>query len=106
MNPGKLRHRLVIKAQSTTSTSELGMPVENFTTQATVWGSIEPLTGRELFTAKQVYPLVTHRITVRGNLSLTPAKRIEHESRVFNILSVVDKDERKIEKTVMAMESV
>ena len=106
MNPGRLKHRITIQAQSDTAYSELGQPTENFTTQATVWGEIIPMSGREAYYAKQVQPDVTHKITIRGGQTVTPKHRLSHESRIFNVLSSTREDERTRYMIIMAQESV
>lgn len=105
-DPGKLRHRITIEAQSTTSTSELGQPVENFTTQATVWASINQLSGREGHYARQMQPDATHKIIIRGGQTVTPAHRLLHEGRYFNVLSVKRLDERDFYSEITASEKL
>lgn len=104
-DPGKLRHQITIQAQSTTSTSDTGQPVENFTTQATVWASIEQLSGREGYWARQIQPTATHKIIIRGGQTVTPANRILHESRYFNVIDVKRHDERDFYTTIIAEEA-
>lgn len=106
MDPGRLRHRIAIQSNSTTAASDLGQPVDNWTTVETVWGRIEPLSGREAFYANQVQADVTHKVTLRGNRTITTKQRLTHESRTFNIVSVLDDEEQKRWKTLMVMEAV
>lgn len=106
MDPGRLRHRVVIQAQNTTATSDFGHGYANWTTAATVWASIEPLSGRELFQAKQVQPDATHKIMIRGGQTITPLNRLSHEGRYFNVLSVTNELERNFYKTLIVQESL
>lgn len=106
MDPGTLRHRITIEAQSNTAYSDLGQPVENFTTQATVWADIQPVSGREAYFARQVQPDVTHKILIRGGQTVTPKHRLVHESRYFHVLSVTRENERDFYTTIMAKEWV
>lgn len=106
MDPGKLRHRIAIQSNNSTASTELGQPIDNWTTVATVWGRIEPLSGREAFYAQQVQADASHRITLRGNRTINTKQRLVHESRVFNIVSVIDDEEMKRWKTIMVMEAV
>lgn len=106
MKIGKLRHRLVIKSFTEASDGEGGTE-RSYSTQATVWGRVKPLKGRELMHARQVNDLVTHEITIRGGTTITPDQRIEHRGRTFEILTVIDgDDERRIEQKILAEERV
>lgn len=90
---GDLRHRIAIQTLNTTLDSMGGQPT-TYTTVATVYGSIRPLSGRELFTAQAADADVTHEITIRNYSGLTPKHRLLHDSRAFNIESVRNIEER------------
>lgn len=70
--------------------------------------SIEPLKGRELFNARQVQPDVTHKVGMRFLAGLTPKHRIKYErggvTRFFDILAVMNVDERFREHQLMCKE--
>lgn len=104
MEPAKLRHRLILKTNTPTATSDGGMPYENFTTEATIWGRVANISGREAYYAKQVQPDATHRITLRDHVSVTPDKQLVHGSRVFNVLDVQSDGEPDGYQTVIVME--
>ena len=93
---GKLRHRVAI--QTVTSARRAGSYVNDKTraTVATVWGRVEPLTGRELETAQRVQAQATVKITVRYYSGLDPTYRFVYNSRNFNILDAGDPEERGI----------
>jgi SPP1 family predicted phage head-tail adaptor len=95
MDFGTLRDKALIRKRGV-SIDEAGQEVPDPTREATleVYCRIEPLAGRELFYAKQVTPLVTHRITVRNVGGLNAADRITALGRNFDILSVRNLDER------------
>jgi len=70
-----------------------------------VWASIEPLSGRELYSAQQTVPQVTHAVTTRGPNRLTANSRIIFRGRVFQLLGAGrDKDERGILVDALAVE--
>lgn len=98
MNAGRLRHRVVIH-QLTETQSTLGEPVHSYTTGATVWASIEPLQGRELFQAQQFQSLIDTKITVRYSTevsSLSPKSLVTHStgSVDYHIEAIINPDER------------
>jgi SPP1 family predicted phage head-tail adaptor len=103
MQAGKLRHRLAIMRPSEGADS-FGQPQKTYGLTATVWGSVEPLSGRELFTAQQVAARVTHKITIRGRTELTPKDRVQHRGRAFELDYVMDVEERRIVTEAYAVE--
>lgn len=109
MRAGLLRHRLQIQSLGG-SPDSFGQTQPEWTTVATVWGQVEPLLGRERFTAQQVQAEVTHKITVRAR-EVSPADRIvftdaNGTERRFGILEVLKPSEREISLTLMAQEEV
>lgn len=84
MDAGRLRYK--IELQSAESTKDAaGQKQLFYTTYATVWAAIEPLTGREALVAQQVRASVTHKITVYYRNDLKPTHRIKYGSRIFDI---------------------
>lgn len=105
MQIGKLRHRLVIQRENASQDS-YGEDVPSWTTFATVWGSVEPLTGREYLEGKALTAEVTYRIRIRSLSGVTPEMRVSYDSRYFQIVSVMDVDERNREMILMCREFV
>lgn len=105
MRAGQLRHRLAIQTATETRTDS-GESVKLWTTTAQVWGSVEPMSGKELFTAQQVSPNVTHKITMRGRplSAVSPQQRIAFGDRIFQVDNALNKDERGIQTTALAIE--
>lgn len=103
MRAGALRHRLAI-LRYTPGTDVFGAETKTYGLSATVWGSVSPMSGKELFTAQQVSARVTHKIVIRGRTELTTKDRIQHRSRAFELDYVLDRDERRIETTAYAVE--
>lgn len=107
MQSGKLRHlvtiqRRVVGSPQATST---GQPDETWTAFLTdIHASIEPISGREYFAQRQVQGEVTHRVRLRYRAGITSAMRVVFGSRVFDIASVIDFEERNIELQLMCVE--
>jgi len=110
MKAGKLRHRIELQSNAPTQDS-YGEPIASWTTDDTVWASIEPLSGRELLRAQEVHAEVTTRIRVRypgalGASTLTADDRIKHGARIFEIAAVINPDERDRELELLCVEAV
>ncbi len=105
MRAGLLRHRLRIRvySQAPTATS-MGQPVKSYTDGPIVWGSVDPLGGKELFTAQQVAPRVTHAIKIRGRTTLRPRDRVVHDGRSFEVEHARNYQERGIFVEALAIE--
>lgn len=103
MQAGKLRHRITLQAASTAKDG-YGEDIQTFGTLATVWASIEPLRGRELLLAQQISAEITFRIRIRYNASLAAEDRVIFGSRTFEIIAVLNKDERDEQIELMAKE--
>ena len=114
MRAGRLRHRL---------TFEEGARVKDATGQAIVvwndvgtrWGSVEPLSGKENFTAEQTQGRVTHKIVIRNRppAPTKPANQLRvrwavtgKPVRIFNLTTSLNWQERGIESQILAEEAV
>lgn len=93
MRIAKLRHRLTIQSLIL-SDDGYGGSDEVVSDVATVWGSIDPVKGGEYYKAQQVNSEVTHKATIRYRSDITAAMRISFGGRTFEILAVMDPEER------------
>jgi SPP1 family predicted phage head-tail adaptor len=93
IDPGQLRHRLVLEAPVETA-DDTGGVVRSYQTAATVWAAIAPLAPRASVDADRLAATLTHRITIRAGVTVTTRHRFVLGTRVLRILSVRDPDER------------
>lgn len=105
MRAGQLRHRLQIQ-EPTETALQSGEKAQTWATIATVWGRIEPLSGKELWEAQQTRATISHKITVRYGASpdLLATYRVVFGVRTFGLTAVLNRDERNIELTLYAEE--
>lgn len=101
----KMEYRVAIQSR-TLSADSYGGPVATWTTEATRWGQITPLSGRELWQAQQVRPDVTHQVALRYYDGLKPRHRLLVEGRTFQIQSVVDLENRHRQQVCICVEEV
>lgn len=87
-----------------TTRDAYGGEVKNWQPVATVWAAVEPLSGREFFAASQVNAEVTGRIRIRYMAGVRPTMRAVLGERVFEILAVIDPQERHEELQLMVKE--
>ncbi len=91
---GALRHRLQLQSLQRTADGGGGV-TESWQTETTLWGRIQPRSGREPFLGHQWDSRISHVIWVRHGASVTPDKRFRLKERVFHILAVMDWEERR-----------
>jgi len=78
---------------ATAAQDSYGQPIQTWSTTITVWGAIEPLSGRELLQAQQIHAETTHRIITRYRASITAQARIVAKSRTFEVVAILNKRE-------------
>lgn len=83
MKVGKLRHRIVIQRRADVENIQ-GEVIPTWVDLAEVWGSIEPVSGREYFAAQQVSAEITARIMVRYLPGVNAAGRVLHQTNQSN----------------------
>lgn len=88
---GKLRHLVTFQVPliEVDSNGESTESWDNAFSGQEISAQIEPLSGRELFTAQQVHSRVTTRITVRYRPGILPEMRIVHRGTYYNIDAIV-----------------
>ena len=98
MQAGRLRHRVQI--QSVAETPGPTGTTRVWSTDATRWASIKPRNVE----AQPADGDTMHVITLRDYSGLTDKNRILFGSRVFNIASITDIEERGREIQILAVE--
>lgn len=103
MRAGRLRHRLQLQAV-TVAQDDTGHPVETYTTYATVWGSLEPLSAKEMLGANQQNAELTHKVDIRYRDHIRATDRILFGMRVFEIVAPLNWREKNARMEMMARE--
>lgn len=94
LRAGLLRHEVVLQSLGARFDDGYGGGSISDTDVVTVWADVEPLQGVELFQAAQFNPSVNYRITIRYYPGIRPSWKVKYGTRVFDIKSVIDVDER------------
>lgn len=104
---GKLNKRIELQVNSEETSAystSLGGLTTTWAMASTVWASIRPLSGRELYTAQQAQSDTDHEIRIRYYSGLDTFYRIKFGTRYFQILSVLNTDEHNEEMTLLCKE--
>ncbi len=92
MRLGELRKRVTVQAETQTTDNAGGYTL-GWTTIATMWADIKPVTGNEPFVAAHLEGHVTHHVQMRYLSGVTTDMRLTYNSRLFNIRAVLNTDE-------------
>jgi len=103
MRAGGLPHLLQLQARANARTATGGF-VPTWSTLTTVWGSVEPLTGRELFEQQKAHGELTHKVRIRFCAQASAEKRFLHNGRALEIVAVLNAKERNIELECLCKE--
>ena len=103
----RLRQRIKFQSESTVTDSGGGSTL-SWVDGLTVWAEIKPMSSRggERLVAGQMENRLMHLVTVRYINGITPKMRILYGSRIFNIRSVTDVEERGEILEIVAEEGV
>lgn len=105
MDIGSLNKKIRFQELQDTE-NEYGEPIQDWTDLKTVWASINPIVGKEYFAAETVNSEISHKIRIRYTEGIKPNMRIKFKERYFNIISVINYQERNVEMQLMCKELV
>ena len=105
MRAGRLRHRLTLQSKTYTANA-YGEQAVTWSDEATVWGAIEPLSGREYFAQNQTQAEASVRIVIRYNSTVDETYRVKHGGLYYNIVDVLNHDLRNRMMTLMTRQGV
>jgi SPP1 family predicted phage head-tail adaptor len=107
MNPGDLRTSVVIQQKIVTSRNSSGEDVFTWTTVATLWCDVRPMSGRELEAAQQIHAEARWKIkTHYPSVTIKRAMRAVIGTRILDILDAEDPGNKEREFVMIAKEWV
>lgn len=106
MQAGQLKHVIDIQVALNSRDSYGASTQEWVTFLGGIRASVEPLSGKEFFAAKQVNAEITHSIKIRYRTGIKPSMRVKYGTRYFDIKSVVDIKEERKEMHLMCTEVI
>lgn len=101
MRAGRLRHTISIQERGTVRDDFAGASDQWTDVFTNMPASIEPLSGRELYSAQQNHSEVTVRIRIRYRAGILPAHRVMYRGQCYSILYVVNVDQANRELHLM-----
>lgn len=104
MRAGQLRHRVTIQ-EPVEARNGYNEAITTWAPVATVWASVEPLSGREFFAAEHVQSEITHRVRLRWRPGIAPTMRVLFGGRHLMIEAVINYRELGTEMHLMCREA-
>ena len=102
---GKLRFFVTVEKLAGTLDAA-GQEAQTWQTHGTRFAAIEPLQGRELFSARQVHAEVTTRVTMRYLAGVTPKMRVTYGGQLWDIQEAINPLNRNAELQLLCIERV
>ncbi|MBB5356650.1 SPP1 family predicted phage head-tail adaptor [Anoxybacillus mongoliensis] len=99
----QFKHRITIQAQ-VGEQNENGFSSQEWQDRHHLWAAIKTLRGREYHEAATTQNENTVRFVVRYTAGITSDMRIQYKDRTFEIVSVINDDERNVTMTIVAKE--
>jgi len=106
MNPADLKHRITIQAKTETADGLGGFTTSWTTFAGPLWAAVWPTSAKEIIQNQQLSGQVSHRVRIRYVAGVTSDMRILFGSRIFNILSEINPEERCEMLDLVCMEVV
>jgi SPP1 family predicted phage head-tail adaptor len=101
MRIGKLRHPIEVLKDQARQGNEGSMTNKSQAVEAVIWGAIRPMGTDERVEAAKIQGGANYMLKVRGmGVTLTPKRRIRFEDVIYEVVGVMNQDERNIEFNV------
>lgn len=104
LDPGQLRHRVTLERITSRTKDSVGELQPVWTAVGDYFAFVNPLSGRELWNAQQVTPLVSHSVTMRNIGPMSSLDRLFFEGRILELNSVMRVGERNEWYAILATE--
>ena len=108
MRAGLLRHTVSIQEQTDTADGMGGFTTSwaDISGMSTIPAAIWPLSAKENLDSAKLELQITHKIRIRYRSGITSKNRIKFGTRIFNIISLTNFDERDINLDMLATEEI
>ena len=93
MEAGTLNKRITIQYQTKVS-NDMGGFIVTWVNAATVWAALWPLSATETVKSMQTSMVISHRIRIRYLSVLRPSWRLKFGEKFYNIVSIINPNER------------
>lgn len=99
------RHYVIIQRNTGTTDGEGGFEEGIWSNIQTISAAIYPIQAKQQFQYKSVGVDATHLVKIRGRISIAETDRLAFGSRIFEILTIENIQERSFEKMITCKEA-
>ncbi len=103
INAGRMRHRVVVERATKTPDGAGGYAL-SWAAVATIWADVRPVSGNERYLSMRVEDDVSHTILTRYRNDILPSDRLSFDSRLMQVKSVINVEERSRYLEIKAVE--
>lgn len=103
MQIGELNKRITLQYETKTSDSMGGYDT-TWTDDLTVWAAIWPRSAKEIRRNEHPTMEISHQIRIWYHSTITTRWRIKYGTRYFNIISIINPDEKNSYLDILAQE--
>lgn len=100
---GNLNKRITVQYETRVADGMGGFNT-TWTDLADVWAAIWPVSAKETISSMQNVMEISHRIRVRYRSTILPSYRIKFGTRYFNIVSIINPNEKNEWMDILAKE--
>lgn len=105
MSLGKMRHKIQFESRDKTSDGAGGFS-SSWDEAKEVWAHMKPASMRENFRGMKISEETSYEFTIRYQTGISAGQRIKYNDRIFNVKSVLNRDERDKYLDILAEEGV
>ncbi len=102
---GDFRHMINFEAQTKTPDNMGGFSTSWKTVASSIAAAIWPVSAKEVIQAAQPVMIASHRIKIRYRANIKNSYRIKFGSRYFNIVSIINVNEKNEMLDILAKET-
>ena len=99
MDIGRMKHRITFQVQDLEQE-------ETWNDILSTWANINPISGKEYYSAETINSDLTHKIRLRYRKGITPDMRVIYNDRIFYIISVINEYEKNTMLQLMCRELI
>lgn len=104
MRIGDLNRRILIQRPVSTPDAMGGASIV-WTTAATVWSSLWPVSAGERIQANAPTLIITHRVRIRYRSDIKPSWRLKYGNRYLSVVSIINANEADRQLDLMCREA-
>ena len=101
MRAARLRHRITLRT-FTESQNAIGENIKSYANGDTIWAAVEPTKGNEKIANSHITSETDVKFLIRYKTGITPEQQITWDSKTYEIVSIINPEQRNRELAIYA----